>query len=130
MSDGTEAPSVSFEEAKPAVNGGGASLLGHQRNMSLRRPSAPMAPAFMVSAPGKVIVFGEHSVVYGKVRNAHCCDTAVQWLTDLSRSLPCSGCHCCCHLPPIIPPCHNAVEIETHRLAPFPRHRPHTYLGH
>ncbi|EFX04046.1 mevalonate kinase [Grosmannia clavigera kw1407] len=28
--------------------------------------SSPMMPAFMVSAPGKVIVFGEHSVVYGK----------------------------------------------------------------
>ncbi|KAH9904739.1 mevalonate kinase like protein [Xylariomycetidae sp. FL2044] len=31
-----------------------------------RRKSSPMMPAFMVSAPGKVIVFGEHSVVYGK----------------------------------------------------------------
>ncbi|KAI5286730.1 Mevalonate kinase [Ascosphaera aggregata] len=28
--------------------------------------SSPMAPAFMVSAPGKVIVFGEHAVVHGK----------------------------------------------------------------
>ncbi|PHH60224.1 hypothetical protein CDD81_1924 [Ophiocordyceps australis] len=31
-----------------------------------RRQSSPMAPTFMVSAPGKVIVFGEHSVVHGK----------------------------------------------------------------
>ncbi|PHH78899.1 hypothetical protein CDD82_2771 [Ophiocordyceps australis] len=31
-----------------------------------RRLSNPMAPTFMVSAPGKVIVFGEHSVVHGK----------------------------------------------------------------
>lgn len=32
-----------------------------------RRTSAPLMPAFMVSAPGKVIVFGEHAVVHGKV---------------------------------------------------------------
>ncbi|KAF2759356.1 mevalonate kinase [Pseudovirgaria hyperparasitica] len=31
-----------------------------------RRPSAPMMPPMMVSAPGKVIVFGEHAVVHGK----------------------------------------------------------------
>lgn len=33
-----------------------------------RKQSSPMMPAFMVSAPGKVIVFGEHAVVHGKVR--------------------------------------------------------------
>jgi mevalonate kinase len=32
-----------------------------------RKASSPMMPAFMVSAPGKVIVFGEHAVVHGKV---------------------------------------------------------------
>ncbi|PQE33977.1 mevalonate kinase protein [Rutstroemia sp. NJR-2017a WRK4] len=31
-----------------------------------RKQSTPMMPAFMVSAPGKVIVFGEHAVVHGK----------------------------------------------------------------
>lgn len=34
-----------------------------------RKMSTPLAPPFMVSAPGKVIVFGEHSVVHGKVRS-------------------------------------------------------------
>ncbi|KAF2456665.1 ribosomal protein S5 domain 2-type protein [Lineolata rhizophorae] len=34
--------------------------------MSPRRMSTPLMPAFMVSAPGKVIVFGEHAVVHGK----------------------------------------------------------------
>ena len=31
-----------------------------------RKQSSPMMPAFMTSAPGKVIVYGEHAVVYGK----------------------------------------------------------------
>ncbi|PVH97800.1 mevalonate kinase [Periconia macrospinosa] len=32
----------------------------------LRKHSSPMMPPFMVSAPGKVIVYGEHAVVHGK----------------------------------------------------------------
>ena len=31
-----------------------------------RKPSLPMNPAFITSAPGKVIVYGEHAVVHGK----------------------------------------------------------------
>lgn len=39
-----------------------------ERKRMPRKQSSPMMPAFMVSAPGKVIVFGEHAVVHGKVR--------------------------------------------------------------
>ncbi|KAE8147681.1 ribosomal protein S5 domain 2-type protein [Aspergillus avenaceus] len=40
------------------------------RKAMARKTSSPMAPAFMVSAPGKVIVFGEHAVVHGKAAMA------------------------------------------------------------
>ncbi|KAK4936835.1 Mevalonate kinase [Elasticomyces elasticus] len=49
---------------------------GHSKDASLqalkasRRASSPMAPPFMTSAPGKVIVFGEHAVVHGKAAMA------------------------------------------------------------
>ena len=52
-----------------------------------RKASSPMAPAFMVSAPGKVIVFGEHAVVYGKAAMAAAISLRSYLLvTSLSKS--------------------------------------------
>jgi mevalonate kinase len=54
---------VSFDEnsnASPSTNGR-TRPLAHQR-----RESNPLAPPFIVSAPGKTIVYGEHAVVHGK----------------------------------------------------------------
>jgi mevalonate kinase len=62
------------EEADgPSANGitnGIDSIKVNPRKKMDRKKSSPMLPAFMVSAPGKVIVFGEHAVVHGKV-SAH-----------------------------------------------------------
>jgi mevalonate kinase len=45
-------------------------IIKPQRPTMTRKASSPMAPTFMVSAPGKVIVFGEHAVVHGKAAMA------------------------------------------------------------
>lgn len=52
-----------------------------------RKASSPMAPPFMVSAPGKVIVFGEHAVVHGKAAMAAAISLRTYFLvTTLSKS--------------------------------------------
>jgi hypothetical protein len=51
-----------------------------------RKQSSPMMPAFMVSAPGKVIVFGEHAVVHGKVCEIYC--ALAKLLLTLNCRLP------------------------------------------
>ncbi|KAI1005098.1 hypothetical protein K3495_g3123 [Podosphaera aphanis] len=54
---------------------------------SERKSSHPMMPAFMVSAPGKVIAFGEHAVVYGKAAIASSISLRSYLLvTSLSKS--------------------------------------------
>lgn len=59
------------EGASSSVNGGSPTngTITPIRKKMERKKSSPMMPTFMVSAPGKVIVFGEHAVVHGKV----CC---------------------------------------------------------
>ncbi|KAF2112421.1 ribosomal protein S5 domain 2-type protein [Lophiotrema nucula] len=60
---GTQTPDSSPVDTMPAQ------LLPHLSNGAPalhRKYSSPMMPPFMVSAPGKVIVYGEHAVVHGK----------------------------------------------------------------
>ncbi|KAL1993084.1 hypothetical protein VTN49DRAFT_3841 [Thermomyces lanuginosus] len=58
----TSKSSVSIQGANGATNNSN-NMAGRGHG---RKVSSPMAPPFMVSAPGKVIVFGEHAVVHGK----------------------------------------------------------------
>lgn len=80
--------------ADPRMNGtngtnGVKSTNGHAKSRPPheRKQSSPMAPAFMVSAPGKVIVFGEHAVVHGKAAMAAAISLRSYLLvTSLSKS--------------------------------------------
>jgi len=60
---------------------------GKYRPQHARKSSSPMAPTFMTSAPGKVIVFGEHAVVHGKAAIAAAISLRSYLLvTSLSKS--------------------------------------------
>ncbi|KAL8403980.1 hypothetical protein RB594_009021 [Gaeumannomyces avenae] len=60
---------------------------GTLRVRMARKQSSPMQPAFMVSAPGKVIVWGEHSVVHGRAAIAATINLRSYLLvTSLSKS--------------------------------------------
>lgn len=68
MSDGINGINHDMKElhVDGHVNGNGRPDDEVQRIKMKRKMSSPMLPAFMVSAPGKVIVCGEHAVVYKK----------------------------------------------------------------
>ncbi|KAI0011068.1 mevalonate kinase [Xylariaceae sp. FL0662B] len=66
MSNGFNGIHADMEQLHVNGDANGRSSGESDRKKSSRKQSSPMMPAFMVSAPGKVIVFGEHSVVYGK----------------------------------------------------------------
>jgi mevalonate kinase len=52
-----------------------------------RKPSNPLAPPFLVSAPGKTIVYGEHAVVHGRAAIAAAISLRSYMLvTTLSKS--------------------------------------------
>lgn len=94
-----------------------------RRGMPLdRKQSTPMMPPFMVSAPGKVIVFGEHAVVHGKVR----------WKSHCSRAKLTvnSGRHCSRRFSSILPPRHCTIQIQKNHFPSIPRHQSFAYMGY
>ena len=58
----TESPETVVNGINADTNG----MAGLLRPTHRRKMSLPLNPAFMTSAPGKVIVYGEHAVVHGK----------------------------------------------------------------
>lgn len=88
-----------------------------------RRHSTPLMPAFMVSAPGKVIVFGEHAVVHGKVFSS-----SITW-KFISFEHILAG-DSCCHSPSIIPTCHGPFEVQTNRFIEVSWYIARAYLEH
>ena len=65
--------SLEHKMASSSINGNNGTLKGQakpSRPRMERKISSPMNPAFMTSAPGKVIVYGEHAVVHGKAAMA------------------------------------------------------------
>ena len=65
--------SLENKMASSNINKANSTLKGHPKASKPRmerKISSPMNPAFMTSAPGKVIVYGEHAVVHGKAAMA------------------------------------------------------------
>ncbi|OJJ59923.1 hypothetical protein ASPSYDRAFT_149892 [Aspergillus sydowii CBS 593.65] len=69
-SDASTTPSPSTTTSSRSFNTNPTTTPDLKRIPMQRKHSSPLAPAFMVSAPGKVIVYGEHAVVHGKAAMA------------------------------------------------------------
>jgi hypothetical protein len=89
-----------------------------------RKQSSPMMPPFMVSAPGKVIVYGEHAVVHGKVGHDPPAFTKERVLTLIT------ACHRGRHFSPLVPPRLIPLQVAPNRHDPLSRHRTRTHLEH
>jgi mevalonate kinase len=74
----------SIAEPVNGITNGTSNLKLNPRRRMKRKQSSPMMPAFMVSAPGKVIMYGEHAVVHKKV-SAHGRESREQRGTDEDR---------------------------------------------
>jgi hypothetical protein len=107
------------------LNGTSTSSKNGPRAYLDRKPSSPMMPAFMVSAPGKVIVYGEHAVVHGKVRLCAQTRSSAGTLIKLRNTMMCAnfthiGSNCCCHLSSLISPRHVPLKIKANNYSTIP----------
>ncbi|KAK4223540.1 hypothetical protein QBC38DRAFT_512318 [Podospora fimiseda] len=85
-SPGTSSGNSSDSGLVEITNGVSSAKLNVRKNIK-RKQSSPMMPSFMVSAPGKVIVYGEHAVVHGKAAIAAAISLRSYLLvTSLSKS--------------------------------------------
>jgi len=133
----TDSSDTSSDGLNGITNGAGALKLNPRKRMK-RKQSSPMMPAFMVSAPGKVIMFGEHAVVHGKVsaraerrggelgrkRGTRQGSTLTFWVSNYTGSD--SG----RHLAAILPPRHNPLQVEADSNTAVPRHRFRPHVEH
>ena len=62
----TNGSTSSRDSSSASENEGRAANGSMRRPAHMRKESNPLAPPFIVSAPGKTIVYGEHAVVHGK----------------------------------------------------------------
>ena len=103
---------------------GDASDRGCSRGSMDRKLSSPMAPAFMVSAPGKVIVYGEHAVVHGKVCKPN------SKSQKGSRLMASQGSDRSRHFSSLLPDGDIPLQVATHGHTPLPRHSFESHMGH
>ena len=106
--------------ARPDQNGKGSNRLPSRLQ---RRQSTPLMPAFMVSAPGKVIVFGEHAVVHGKVYFG-----SIIYQYTLTQ-LP-IACDCRCNCPSLISTCNGFIKTSANSFVAISRYISRTHMEH